>query len=57
MERLGRSPSMLVFTQEAPDAGNLENPPISDQNPLSDEDDHFYYFNGVLKRVQRRLHI
>ncbi|XP_035996611.1 uncharacterized protein LOC118564027 [Fundulus heteroclitus] len=48
-ERRGAPPSR----RETPDAGKPENGAKSggNQNPLSDEDSHFYYFNGVLKRV------
>ncbi|MEQ2267939.1 hypothetical protein XENORESO_012714 [Xenotaenia resolanae] len=59
VERRGGPSSKPVSVWETSDAGKLEKEPMrrSKQNPLSDKDDHFYYFNGALKRVQNNVQV
>ncbi|XP_023194472.1 uncharacterized protein LOC111609563 [Xiphophorus maculatus] len=60
LERQGRPPPNPLSAWETADVRKLQKDPSGGlrQNPLiSDEEDHFYYFDGVLKRVQNNVRV
>ncbi|XP_061589322.1 uncharacterized protein LOC133454616 [Cololabis saira] len=57
MERFRQPASMTFPFRAAPGAGKLEKEPARNSPPSTDdENDHFYFFNGVLKRVQNNFY-
>ncbi|XP_014857183.1 PREDICTED: uncharacterized protein LOC106926650 [Poecilia mexicana] len=60
LERRGGPPSNPLSAWETADVTKLQKGPSGgiSQNPLiSAEEDHFYYFDGVLKRVQNNVQV
>lgn len=60
LERRGGPPPNPLSAWETADVRKLQKDPSGglSQNPLiSDEEDHFYYFDGVLKRVQNNVRV
>lgn len=52
MERLGSAASRRFSSKEAPDVRRPEEAPLEGSDPLSDDgNEHFYYFDGVVKKV------
>ncbi|XP_030599164.1 uncharacterized protein LOC115789791 [Archocentrus centrarchus] len=59
IERQGGTKSEILSSGDPVDAGELQRDSIgnNDNNHLNDEEnDHFYYFDGVLKRVQNNFY-